>query len=274
MSTREQVSYDDAYFDAKGRGVDPLAWGLAYADSGIVSVAATRRACLNAAGFATPVRRECAGRTGAIYHYTSAEGSEAFIAPVVVLMMDGFPLNLPESEGDVILGNFCNAADASLDRVCATCGVKPTRSTVGRWFIGHTADDTFCDDHHPYGGPLKCNCADTPPTMPTCRSSDDHLPSCPKYVTRSSQESATKAPRQVLPHTPGFHYPPDEQAFLCGGSGKLTPESRAELEAFRYHLQNHKGQRLIAPCRFCEERKAKLRAIPREGEGTEGVKHG
>jgi hypothetical protein len=25
-----------------------------------------------------------------------------------------------------------------------------------------------------------CNCADTPPTMPTCRS--EHLPSCPMYA--------------------------------------------------------------------------------------------
>jgi hypothetical protein len=50
--------------------------------------------------------------------------------------------------------------------------------------------------------------------------------------------------------------------FVCGGSGKLTEEGRAELDAYRVHLVEHRGEAMRPlKCRFCFERAAKLAAL-------------
>jgi hypothetical protein len=47
----------------------------------------------------------------------------------------------------------------------------------------------------------------------------------------------------------------DAQEFICGGSGRITPEAQRELDAFRLHLRNrHAKIACESDCRFCAAR--------------------
>lgn len=53
----------------------------------------------------------------------------------------------------------------------------------------------------------------------------------------------------------------DEQVFVCGGTGTLTPEAQAELDAFAVHLREHMPAAERDDCRFCQDRLARKRRL-------------
>lgn len=80
-----------------------------------------------------------------------------------------------------------------------------------------------------------CNCADTPPTMPTCRG--EHLPSCPmflySYVLKMQARNEDQRRRSVCPPPVTIHGRqfPDVEAAVLGAEAVTLAHIRAVIEA-------------------------------------------